>query len=215
MRKDWRPCVLCRCACACTNMSSAHSRPESYTDDLELAEGLTAGNGLLVFISLVAEWIPFYEHEEYYPAMLILVHERKMGWKKIMLWGLFSPGMNALVFYNCSSAEKWNIFPSHIQEWSVYSFALKMPQYNVLMFFNARNIHFFTIIYHLWTHWPHFHETVFERNSIFFSTIKTCFLFWCKVFKKMSRSFSQVKNVTQWLCILLLSLYFFFLLTNS
>lgn len=36
-------------------MSTVVSRPESYTDDLELAEGLATGNYLLVFKYLVSE----------------------------------------------------------------------------------------------------------------------------------------------------------------
>lgn len=41
-------------------------RPESYTDDLELAEGLTDG-----------KWLISVEHEKYFPAMLIVLHERE------------------------------------------------------------------------------------------------------------------------------------------
>lgn len=56
-------------------------RPESYTDDLELVEGLTEGNGLLVLIFL-AERIPVYEHKKYYAAMVISFHGKKKRKKK-------------------------------------------------------------------------------------------------------------------------------------
>lgn len=86
--------------CATLTMSFVLLRPESYTDDLELAEGLTNGNGLIVFI-LYCWWLnesPFMS-----PALVILFHEREK--KRLMLWD------GCTVVYQCSSTEKGKYSP--------------------------------------------------------------------------------------------------------
>lgn len=95
------------CAFTCTDVSFVLSRPESYTDDVELAEGLTDGNGLLVFISWVAERIFLMSMRN---ITQLWSFYTMRGEKRITLWGAQFCN-KCTPFYNCSLAVKWNIFP--------------------------------------------------------------------------------------------------------